>query len=92
MVVNIESFVDYNITTIQEIFLATAWEEKQETVEEQNLISRTLESWVGEEMHACGANQQSLWVIFDTISIQILKDKECLWNGIITKMKGRVMI
>jgi len=42
MVVNIESFVDYNITTIQEIFLAIAWEEKQETVEEQTLISRTL--------------------------------------------------
>jgi len=46
MVVNIESFVDYNITTIQEIFLAIAWEEKQETVEEQTLISRTLKIFI----------------------------------------------
>lgn len=58
--------MDYNITTIEEILLARAWAEKQEAVEEQTLISRTLESWVGDEMHACGTNQQSLWMIFDT--------------------------
>lgn len=63
---NIDNFVDYNITTIEEILLARAWAEKQEAVEEQTLISRTLESWVGDEMHACGTNQQSLWMIFDT--------------------------
>lgn len=50
MVVNIESSVDYNMTTIQKIVLAKAWKEKQETVEEQTLISRTVESWVGDGM------------------------------------------
>lgn len=53
---NIDSFVEYNVTTIEEILLARAWAEKQEAVEEQTLISRTLESWVGDEMHACGTN------------------------------------
>lgn len=50
MVVNIKSSVDYSITTIQKIVLVRAWEEKQEAVEEQTLISRTVESWVRDGM------------------------------------------
>lgn len=77
--------MDHNIITVQERLLSRVWGEKQDVVEEQRVIFGTLESWVRDELHACGAHQQSLWGMFDTVSFQILKDKESLWNGIITK-------
>lgn len=39
------------------MFLARAGEENHDAVEEQALISRTLEFGVGDEAHTCGANQ-----------------------------------